>query len=144
MENIPDTPPMPFENVFPGANPLAIDLLKQLLCYDTTVRLTAEQALAHPYFAQFHDVEDEPVAPGMFDESFEHVDLEADGWKGFSLFQFFSLKSHANHDQTCAQSWSTRRLTIMSRARQRVASKKCFLILLKKKKKKSRHSFAAA
>lgn len=47
--------------MFPKSSALAIDLLKKLLTFDAQKRLTAEQALAHPYLADFHLPEDEPI-----------------------------------------------------------------------------------
>lgn len=38
---------------------LAVDLLEKMLDLDTDKRLTAEQALAHPYLATYADPEDE-------------------------------------------------------------------------------------
>ena len=38
---------------------LAVDLLEKMLNLDTDKRLTAEQALAHPYLATYADPEDE-------------------------------------------------------------------------------------
>ena len=54
-------PPRDFEQFFQGANPLAIDLLRKLLNIDPDQRITAEQALQHPYLENFADPEDEVV-----------------------------------------------------------------------------------
>lgn len=43
-------PPMPFEQVFPNADPEALRLLKRLLAFDPAERPSAEEALADPYF----------------------------------------------------------------------------------------------
>jgi hypothetical protein len=37
----------------------ALDLLENLLKFDPSIRITVEQALAHPYLAAYHDEEDE-------------------------------------------------------------------------------------
>lgn len=44
-------------------------------------RMTAEQALEHPYLAQYHDPEDEPIAEPV-DLSFERLDLDVNAWRG--------------------------------------------------------------
>lgn len=51
-----------------------------MLVLDTDKRITASEALAHPYFAQYHDPDDEPEAE-PYDQSFESRELEIDEWK---------------------------------------------------------------
>ncbi len=58
----------------------AIDLLEKMLDLDPDTRITAEQALAHPYLAQYSDPTDEPEA-GIYDQSFEEKELEILVWK---------------------------------------------------------------
>lgn len=58
----------------------AVDLLEKMLVLDTDKRITASEALAHPYFAQYHDPEDEPEAE-PYDQSFESRELEIEEWK---------------------------------------------------------------
>jgi|Transcript_15665 mitogen-activated protein kinase 15 len=56
----PDTPRL--EARFPGASPEALDLLSKLLHFNPEKRISAEEALRHPYVAQFSNPDDEPVA----------------------------------------------------------------------------------
>lgn len=44
----------PFEMLFRNCNPLAIDLLKQMLVFNPDKRITVEQALDHPYLDTLH------------------------------------------------------------------------------------------
>lgn len=60
---------------------LAVDLLEKMLVLDTDKRITASEALAHTYFAQYHDPDDEPEAE-PYDQSFESRELEIEEWKG--------------------------------------------------------------
>lgn len=69
------------KQVFKGANPLAVDLLSLMLELDSDKRITAEQALAHPYLSQYADPSDEPVAI-PYDTSYDDMELPVDGWKG--------------------------------------------------------------
>lgn len=83
-------PKMNFANVFIGANPLAVDLLEKMLVLDSDKRITAAQALAHAYFAQYHDPDDEPVAD-PYDQSFESRDLLIDEWKSLTYDEVISF-----------------------------------------------------
>lgn len=60
---------------------IAIDLLKRMLILDSDKRITATEALAHAYFEQYHDPEDEPEAE-PYDESTENKERTIDEWKG--------------------------------------------------------------
>jgi len=46
--------------LFPNASEHAVDLLRRLLEFNPEKRITAEEALRHPYLAQFHNPADEP------------------------------------------------------------------------------------
>lgn len=58
-------------------------------------RLTASQALAHPFFEPFRDPEEETEAPQPFDDSLEHEKLTVDEWKRKSRgpWGFWSVSS---------------------------------------------------
>ena len=58
----------------------AVDLLEKMLVLDTEQRVTADEALAHSYFAQYHDPDDEPVAP-PFDETLEGREISVEELK---------------------------------------------------------------
>jgi mitogen-activated protein kinase 15 len=61
LDSLPPAKPKRLRDVFPTASDEALDLLQKLLYFNPSRRLTAEQALRHPYVAQFHNPEDEPV-----------------------------------------------------------------------------------
>ncbi|KAH7887069.1 kinase-like domain-containing protein [Phlebopus sp. FC_14] len=67
----------PFAQLFPNANPLAVDFLTKTLTFDPKKRISVEDALAHPYLEAYHDPDDEPVAPPLDPEFFE-FDLHKD------------------------------------------------------------------
>ncbi|KAF7298103.1 Mitogen-activated protein kinase [Mycena chlorophos] len=74
IRSLPIKPRVSFSTLFPAANPLAVDLLSKMLCFDPAKRINCEQALAHPYFQAWHDPSDEPVCAKTFDFGFEEED----------------------------------------------------------------------
>ncbi|KAK4047134.1 mitogen activated protein kinase 2 [Microbotryomycetes sp. JL201] len=71
IRSLPYKTGVPFQQVFPKANPVALDMLSKLLAFDPAERISCEQALEHPYLAVWHDPSDEPICPHKFDFGFE-------------------------------------------------------------------------
>lgn len=70
---------------------------------DTDKRIMASKALAHPYFAQYHDPDDEPEAD-PYDQSFESRELEIEEWKSKLDVEFCRcnrLKNRLIHKKIC-------------------------------------------
>jgi serine/threonine protein kinase len=71
-DTFPKWEPKNLAHVIKAADPVAIDLLSQMLCYDPARRISAKAALDHPYFkdlapevkAKCRPVEIEPIVPG--------------------------------------------------------------------------------
>eukprot|EP01089_Gocevia_fonbrunei_P015354 TRINITY_DN4475_c0_g1_i2.p1 TRINITY_DN4475_c0_g1~~TRINITY_DN4475_c0_g1_i2.p1 ORF type:complete len:270 (-),score=49.18 TRINITY_DN4475_c0_g1_i2:87-896(-) len=63
MESLPQPKKRCLAELFPHASKDALDLLSKLLQFNPTKRLSAEEAVNHPYVVQFLD-EDEPVCAG--------------------------------------------------------------------------------
>ncbi|OWM64033.1 mitogen-activated protein kinase 9-like [Punica granatum] len=72
--------PVPFSKKFPNADPLALRLLERLLEFDPRYRITAEEALAHPYFRGLANVDSEPSMKPIskFEFAFERRKLTKD------------------------------------------------------------------
>ncbi|KAK4700414.1 hypothetical protein P7C70_g5833, partial [Phenoliferia sp. Uapishka_3] len=80
IRSLPYKPGVPFIQLFPTANPLALDLLSKLLAFDPMERISCEDALKHPYLAVWHEPADEPECEAKFDFGFEKED-SADGMR---------------------------------------------------------------
>lgn len=74
VRNLPFMPKIPFNRLFPSANPDSLDLLDKMLAFDPASRISVEEALEHPYLSIWHDATDEPSCPTTFDFSFEVVE----------------------------------------------------------------------
>jgi len=55
IESLPYTRGIHFSQLFPQADPLAIDLLQKMLAFDPTRRITVLEALQHPYMVGLYD-----------------------------------------------------------------------------------------
>jgi len=75
--HFPALPRKQWAAVFPEASPAQHELLDRLLRFDPGSRLTAQQALQDPYLADYHDDEEELVAPAHVDWSFDDEEAEA-------------------------------------------------------------------
>jgi mitogen-activated protein kinase 7 len=74
VRNLPYMPKRSFQQLFPNANPDALDLLNRMLAFDPTSRISVEEALEHRYLTIWHDASDEPSCPNTFDFAFEVVE----------------------------------------------------------------------
>mmetsp|Transcript_60101 Transcript_60101/g.105152 ORF Transcript_60101/g.105152 Transcript_60101/m.105152 type:complete len:504 (-) Transcript_60101:213-1724(-) len=59
LESLPMSRPRPLNEMFPGASVEALDLLRLCLQFNPTKRISAKDALRHPYVVQFHNPDDE-------------------------------------------------------------------------------------
>ncbi|XP_025256231.1 mitogen-activated protein kinase 12 isoform X6 [Theropithecus gelada] len=80
MKGLPELEKKDFASILTNASPLAVNLLEKMLVLDAEQRVTAAEALAHPYFESLHDKEDEPQVQ-KYDDSFDDVDRTLDEWK---------------------------------------------------------------
>ncbi|KAK2121933.1 Mitogen-activated protein kinase 11 [Saguinus oedipus] len=102
IQSLPPMPQKDLSSIFHGANPLeltptpngypaAIDLLGRMLVLDSDQRVSAAEALAHAYFSQYHDPEDEPEAE-PYDESVEAKERTVEEWKELTYQEVLSFK----------------------------------------------------
>ncbi|KHJ95875.1 hypothetical protein OESDEN_04174 [Oesophagostomum dentatum] len=81
VESYPHHERQNFTQRFPGCPPLFVDFLDKILVLDPEKRLTVEGALLHPYFADYVDASDEPIAASSFDLN-DDPNRSRDEWKG--------------------------------------------------------------
>ncbi|UJR14030.1 hypothetical protein I4U23_001029 [Adineta vaga] len=82
----------PFTRLFPNTDKNALDLLERLLTFNPNERIDVNDALAHPYLEQHHDINDEPIVshPFTFEmEMDDHpiVDLKKLIWEESQLIR---------------------------------------------------------
>ena len=61
LDSLPPSKPKSLLEIFPTASEEALDMVDKMLQFNPEKRLSAEDALKHPYVAQFQNDEDEPV-----------------------------------------------------------------------------------
>ncbi|KAK6475185.1 mitogen-activated protein kinase 6-like [Huso huso] len=73
IKNDMSEPHTPLAKLMPGISAEALDFLKQILTFNPMDRLTAEEALAHPYMSIYSFPLDEPISSHPF-----HIEDEVD------------------------------------------------------------------
>ncbi|KAH3901804.1 probable Mitogen-activated protein kinase FUS3 [Saccharomycodes ludwigii] len=70
--SLPQYNPIDWMEILPkNVNPMGIDLLARMLCFDADKRISATDALKHPYLANYHDPNDEPDGHPISSDFFE-------------------------------------------------------------------------
>jgi len=59
LESVPKARPKPLAEMFPRASSEALDLLRMCFQFNPSRRITAKEALRHPFVVQFHNPDDE-------------------------------------------------------------------------------------
>lgn len=97
----PEYPAKDWAELYPTASPDALDLLQKMLALRPDARCTAEEALLHPYMADYHEPEEEPTCDRTFHFDFEKSDLEREAIRGL-------LRSAADFVGTVAEGTEVR------------------------------------
>ncbi|KNC79288.1 CMGC/MAPK/ERK1 protein kinase [Sphaeroforma arctica JP610] len=72
---LPKSEKIPWQQMYPKADAVGLDLLEGLLTFDPHRRLTVNAALAHPFFEQYSDPDDEPVSEKPFVHGFNEESM---------------------------------------------------------------------
>ena len=85
MKGLPQRPMVNWENLLKGASSDEIDLIKKMLTWDPTKRISADEAIEHPYFKKLHDPMDEPITYPIEDFEFERRNVTMADMKKYML-----------------------------------------------------------
>eukprot|EP01059_Diplonema_ambulator_P008501 TRINITY_DN18139_c0_g1_i3.p1 TRINITY_DN18139_c0_g1~~TRINITY_DN18139_c0_g1_i3.p1 ORF type:complete len:372 (+),score=123.70 TRINITY_DN18139_c0_g1_i3:105-1220(+) len=69
---------VPLSSLVPSASKQAVDFIEKMLVFNPAKRITASEALKHPYLAQLHDPNDEPECEDKFYWEKDSSDLTAE------------------------------------------------------------------
>jgi serine/threonine protein kinase len=72
IESLEVKPKTPMKELIPYHDEKALDLIDQLLEFNSNRRISIDEAIKHPYLESLHDPEDEPVFEGSIDFDFEN------------------------------------------------------------------------
>ncbi|XP_064425322.1 mitogen-activated protein kinase 13-like [Latimeria chalumnae] len=107
IKSLPYFPKKDFKLLFPRASPLAVDLLEKMLVLDVDNRINAAAALAHPYFEQFRDPDEETEAE-PYDESLDNKKYSVEEWKRHTFLEILSFAPTARRESKRKGSFHTK------------------------------------
>ncbi|XP_063252875.1 mitogen-activated protein kinase 12 isoform X1 [Prinia subflava] len=97
IKSLPKVQKKDFASILKYANPLAVNLLEKMLVLDAEKRVTAAEALMHPYFEPIHDPEEE-IEAEKYDDTFDNMDLPLDEWKRITYKEILNFKPPQTSD----------------------------------------------
>lgn len=74
ITKLPKREKMQWNQLYPKANPIALDLLDKMIVFNPEQRWTVAQCLEHPYFKEMHSPGGVLPASAPFDWSFDHFE----------------------------------------------------------------------
>ncbi|KAK2153729.1 hypothetical protein LSH36_288g03036 [Paralvinella palmiformis] len=102
LQSLPHKPKVPWNQLYPNADPKALDLLDKMLTFNPNKRITVENALSHVYLEQYYDPADEPIAEEPFTFETELDDLPKEKLKELIFKETVLLKERTSKEQETA------------------------------------------
>ncbi|KAM4722280.1 mitogen-activated protein kinase 12-like [Rhinophrynus dorsalis] len=90
LKMLPEKQKKNFKELFPTMSVNEIDLLDKMLDLDPETRITAGEALAHPYLEEYND-SDTDTSAEKYDDSFENLNLDVHEWKSLSHMEIMTF-----------------------------------------------------
>ncbi|CAM2103131.1 unnamed protein product [Caretta caretta] len=103
--SLPHKNKVPWNRLFPNADPKALDLLDKMLTFNPHKRIEVEQALAHPYLEQYYDPSDEPVAEAPFNQDIDLKLCIGQGLKGLGMLKRCCSSSQFLYPWSCLMAY---------------------------------------
>ena len=75
LRSLEPRPKRPLVELYPGAEPEALDLLERMLHMNPNKRMSLDEALGHPYLTSIRSLEEEVLAPGAISLAFDEKKL---------------------------------------------------------------------
>jgi len=94
VKKLPSKQKVPFVELFPATNPLALDLLDKMLSFNPKCRISVPEALGHLYLQILHDPQDEPIAKETFKDELENKDLTCEEYRELILQLVSRFEQH--------------------------------------------------
>lgn len=102
--NISECKTNDFDHYFPhSTSATALDLLKRMLAFNPSERITVEEALAHPFLVNLHDITDEPNCHVSFNFG-NNKFIDNDNDNDYELHRVKRAKTGDIFDQICINS----------------------------------------
>ena len=92
LESLKPIAPRNIGNMLGITDYTAVDLIKKLLVIDPDSRITIDEALSHPYFADIADPDYQTTAI-PYNDDFEALELEAKCWKDLVWKEIANFKT---------------------------------------------------
>jgi len=89
---------IPFSQIYPDANPLAIDLMEKMLAFNPHKRISVDEALRHPYLAGLHNPRKELDCKVPFDFDFEKIEMTKEVLQDFMWEEIYHFRPELRKD----------------------------------------------